>query len=441
MQFGVAVNQKQTLQVNLSPELRQSINILQYSSIELVEFLHQQELDNPLLIVKENSQNDFTAQSYKSIDKFNRDKDYNPINHCYSKIEKLEEHLLEQIITIPNITSLQKDILKFLIRNLNENGFLEMDSAIIAHILSVPIDDVEKTVNILQTFEPIGVGARNLKECLLLQMHFQLHSNQLTYHIIENHLEDLAAKRYQKIAKMYNVTVHEVQESADYIKSLNPRPCNNFYHEVTHYIIPDVIIENINNKHMIIVNDRFLPTISINECYKNSLDHNDSEEASKYLKEKYNEVMILMNGLAKRKLTLYKVTKAIIEKQKEFLQHGMSGLKPMTLSDIAEELNFHESTISRATSNKYIQTKHGLFNLKNLFTKGINRVGELETKSSASIKEQIKKMIDEEDKGKPLSDQEIVKQLEQNGVLISRRTVAKYREEIGIPSSSKRKRF
>ncbi|WP_338448943.1 RNA polymerase factor sigma-54 [Niallia oryzisoli] len=441
MQLGMNLNQYQTLKLTLTPELRQSINILQYSAYELIDFLKQQAVENPLLDIKENISMDFVTRNYNqtsvSSGTSNSDKDYDPIIHYSDTVITLEKHLLEQIMTHAKINEGQKNILKFLIGHLNQHGYLEIEPVNAAQILSVSMEEMEEAVFILQTLDPVGVGARNLKECLLIQTESQQDSHPLAYPIIEHHMEDLAANRYHKMAKQFNVTVQDIQEAADFIKSLNPRPCSEYHHEMTQYIIPDVIVEKVNDEHIIIVNDSMIPQISIHPIYKN----NTVKMAEDYIKKKQHEITMLMNGISQRKYTLYKVTEAILEMQKDFFHYGMTKLKPMTLKDLSEQLGFHESTISRATSNKYIQTPHGLFKVKDLFSTGLSRRNSMDSESSVVIKEQIKDLIDKENKEKPISDQKIVELLMKNGIQISRRTVAKYREEMGIPGSSKRKRY
>lgn len=441
MQLGMNLNQYQTLKLTLTPELRQSINILQYSAYELIDFIKQQAVENPLLDIKENISMDFVTRNYNqtsvSSSTFNSDKDYDPIIHYSDTVITLEKHLLEQIMTHAKINKVQKNILKFLIGHLNQHGYLEIEPVNAAQILSVSMEEMEEAVFILQSLDPVGVGARDLKECLLIQTESQQDSHPLAYPIIEHHMEDLAAKRYHKMAKQFNVNVQDIQEAADFIKSLNPRPCSEFHHEMTQYIIPDVIVEKVNDEHIIIVNDSMIPQISIHPMYKN----NTVNKAEDYIKKKQHEITMLMNGISQRKYTLYKVTEAILAMQKDFFYYGMTKLKPMTLKDLSEQLGFHESTISRATSNKYIQTPHGLFKVKDLFSTGLSRRNSMVSESSVVIKEQIKDLIDKENKEKPISDQMIVELLMKNGIQISRRTVAKYREEMGIPGSSKRKRY
>ena len=438
MQLGMELQQTQTLKVTLTPQMLQSINMLQYSSYELMEFIQQQTVENPLLVLKEKSSHDFiVGKERSSFSSYNREQEYDPITQYSDTHVSLEKHLMEQIMTLPEITSEEIKIFKFLIGDLNRYGFLEIEPAMAAKIMSVSLQEMENTISILQSLDPVGVGARNIRESLLIQMRAQTDYNQLAYVMVEKHLEDIAEKKFRKIVKTNNVTLQEVQEATDYIKTLNPRPCSEFSHEMTQYIVPDVIIEKVNGEYIIIVNDRNMPQLDINPAYKNNeMDSNDD-----YVKKKLQDATMLMNGMEQRKYTLYKVTQVILKLQEDFFNYGGTKLKPMTLKDVSKQLGFHESTISRATSNKYMQTPHGLYHIKNLFTTGIRNNNSVEAESSSSIKEKIKMFIDKEDKENPISDQIIVTLLQKDGIQISRRTVAKYREEARIPGSSKRRRY
>ncbi|HWK23336.1 MAG TPA: RNA polymerase factor sigma-54 [Ureibacillus sp.] len=441
MQVGMTLEQKQTIHISLTPELRQSLNLLQFSTMEIKEFLHQVELENPLLEIKENKENEFFTGKYRETGLSYKDssQDYDVVFSTKKQLN-LEEHLMEQVNTLLYVTNKQKNILKYLIYSLNEQGFLKIELANIARTFSVSLDKAEQVVSILQSLDPIGVGARDLRECLLLQLDHMGYFNSLAYALVENYLEDVGEKRYTKLAELMNLSIQEIQVAFDLIQTLNPRPCSQFHTGITDYIAPDVIIEKVNQDYMIVVNDEMIPTISINSAYHDLLE-SGPEEVTGYLKEKYQQVMTLMNGITQRKLTLYKVVKAIVEKQRAFFQEGFIGLKPMTLKVIATELGYHESTISRAISNKYIQTPHGLFQIKSLFTSGFSHNDSSEMDSPVVVKAKIKELVNQEDKRKPYSDQILLKLLEQEGISISRRTIAKYREEIGIQSSVKRKRF
>lgn len=434
------LSQKQTQNLTLTPELSQSLNILQYSTYELVDFIQQQVVENPVLEVREKSYIKADLHpNYRSRSKISGNQDFDPLLHYSQQNRTLEQHLMEQVVMLPNMTPIQLKMLTFLIGNLNQYGYLEMEPAIAARIFSVSLLELEEVIGILQSLDPIGVGAKSLAQSLLIQLSVQSNPHPLAMPIVKKHMDDLAVKNYRKIAKLLNASLQDVQEAEDYIKTLNPRPCSEYQYEMTQYVAPDVIIKIVNNMLQIVVNDALMPELTINQHYGNELKKMDC--AHDFLKEKYHEAMILINGISQRNRTLFKVAKAIIERQSDFLLKGLSALAPMTLRDISEQIGYHESTISRATSNKYIQTPHGIFLLRSLFTAGVNKSNGLDTESSTSVKEKIKTLIANENKQKPFSDQQLVLLLEKYGILLSRRTVAKYREEIGIPGSSKRRRF
>lgn len=455
MQLGFDLSQKQTVKLALTAELQQSINILKYSSSELIDFIYEQSNDNPCLEITEKNiellnpsnisqlkeraniqelKHDYQRQNYSSDFDY-----YNPIQNLSSTTETLEKHLLEQMAMVKGLSKLQKEILQFLIGNLNEHGYLEIEIKLVAHIFSSPLEVVEETISILQSFEPTGIGARNLKECLLLQIKLATPTNELAYSIIENHLHDLAEKRYRTLANHYSVSPQEIQHAADFITTLNPRPASSYCTETTNYTIPDVIVKKEAEGYIIMINDSFIPELSINSYYKEILKDAKTHSTGAYLKDKFNEAALLLKGIDQRNSTLYKVTEAILEEQPDFFKLGLKGIKPMVLRDISDKLSLHESTISRATSNKFIQTPHGLFKMKDFFTRGITQTAGQD--STLLIKERIKQIIQQENANKPYSDQKISDLLNTEGMKISRRTVAKYREELGILSSSKRVRF
>lgn len=453
MELGFNLTQKQTQKLTLSPELQQSINILKYSSIELLDFIYEQANENPFLeLTEKNSSFPISIHSYNREDRFNShmlrsgtnksfDHEYfNPIQNYSPNTQTLERHLMEQMNVLNHLTKLQRDILEFLIGNINEQGYLEIEANIVAQIFSIPLNQVEDIISILQSFDPIGVGAKNLTDCLLIQLRARSDVKELVYIIVENHLNDIAETRYRKLAGLYDVSLQEVQTAVDYIRTLNPRPVSHFHIEMTSYIIPDVLVERVEDEYIIIVNDSFLPSLSINSFYKKMIQNKQTDTTHHFLKDKFNEATLLLKGIDQRNLTLYKVVEAIIEQQPDFFKFGLKGLKPMKLKDISEKLNLHESTISRATSNKFIQTSHGIFKIKNFFTRG-TRSSNQQVDTTLTIKEKIKNLIHQENQKSPYSDQKITILLEETGIKISRRTVAKYREELGIPGSAKRIRF
>ncbi|AMA71795.1 MULTISPECIES: RNA polymerase factor sigma-54 [Aneurinibacillus] len=467
MQMGFGLYQQQTLKLVMTPELRQAITILQYSAVDLLEFLRQQVTENPILDMserhreltttdiaiekKKNNHDDIDWKDYARANATGDEtyyqksmgtaQDYDPFNFISAGGTTLEENLLEQVAMLKDVTPVEKRILNFLIGNLNESGYLTISEAEAADILNTNVEKIEEMISLLQTLEPVGIGARSLAECLLLQLKAKPEENTLAMAIVEHHLEDLAEKRYQKIASSLKVTPQEVQQAADYLRTLNPRPGAEFAQGTPRYIVPDVTVEKVEDEYVVMVNESSTPNLTINRFYQRMLQKDEVDTVQRYIQDKLNSALWLIRSIEQRRMTLYKVTQAIVEEQRDFFEKGPSGLKPMTLRDIAEKVGLHESTISRATSNKYVQTPRGLFELKYFFTTGLNRVDGGAASSVLSIKEKIKALIDAEDKKKPLSDQKITDILVKEGIEISRRTVAKYREEMNIDSSSKRKRF
>ncbi|MBN6186892.1 RNA polymerase factor sigma-54 [Aneurinibacillus sp. BA2021] len=467
MQMGFGLYQQQTLKLVMTPELRQAITILQYSAVDLLDFLRQQAAENPILDLSEKNREMMAAELSTQKEKNKQPEidwkdyiranatgddtyyqrssapaqDYDPFNFISAGGTTLEEHLLEQVAMLKNITSFEKRILNFLIGNLNENGYLMISETEAADILNTEVQHIEEMIWLLQSLEPVGVGARSLAECLLLQLRDEPEEYTLAISIVEYHLEDLAEKRYQKIAASLGVTPQEVQQAADHVRTLNPRPGAEFAQGTPRYIVPDVTVEKVENEYVVMVNESSMPNLTINRFYQQMLKKDEADTAQRYIQDKLNSALWLIRSIEQRRMTLYRVTQAIVEEQQSFFEKGTAGLKPMTLRDIAEKVGLHESTISRATSNKYVQTPRGLFELKYFFTTGLGRADGGEASSVLNIKEKIKAMIDKEDKKKPLSDQKITDILVKEGIEISRRTVAKYREEMNIDSSSKRKRF
>lgn len=446
------LSQKQTLGLTLTPVLQQSINILKYSTIELIDFLYDQANENPFLDIneKEPSTLPIFNNSYKlknhnlqlqsSSNTTSNHDYYNPIQNYSLYTETLEKHLMEQMAML-HLSKFQKDILTFLIGNLDEKGYLEVDASLVVNYFHTSLHYAEEMISVLQSFDPIGVGAINLTDCLLIQLRALPDVNELVFSIVENHLHDIAEKNYRKLANIYGVTPQEIQTATDYIQTLNPRPASHFSSEITNYIVPDVIVEKVKDEYIIIVNDSYMPDLSINSHYQEMIHKMKADSTQNYLKDKFNEATLLLKGIDQRNLTLYKVTDAIIEMQQEFFKIGLNRLKPMKLKDISEKLHLHQSTISRATSNKFIQTPHGLFKMKNLFTRGISDNTNQQEDSTLTIKKKLKKLISQEDQKNPYSDQKITEIFTKTGINISRRTVAKYREELGIPSSTKRLRY
>ncbi|WP_096190202.1 RNA polymerase factor sigma-54 [Evansella halocellulosilytica] len=448
MDFGLF--QKQSMKLVMTNELRQAITILQYSVLDLRDYLHEQQLENPLIELKDSEAHEeiqrqkldsSSLMSYGSKHRNDEDddEDYSPIDHVSDREEGLQDYLLNQIRYL-HLEPQLKRILTYLVLNVDENGYLKLRVEELAEEMNEPQDLVQEALEILQGFEPYGVGASSLKECLLIQIRQAVMEDTLAETVVENYLDELAKKQFKKIASDLQIQIEDIQLIADYIQTLNPKPGALFHSEPAKYVVPDVTVKKIQGEYIVTLNEQHLPQVSMNVKYR-SLLQDKGNEIEQYVKQKYDQFHWIMKSIRQRQETLKMVTEAIVNHQYDFLEFGPSHLKPLTLKDIAEEVDVHESTVSRATTNKYIQTSKGLYELKYFFTSTVGK-GTSESTSSERVKIILKRLIDEESKRKPLSDQKLADELKnKHSITCSRRTVAKYREEMHIPSSSQRKRF
>ncbi|MBP1153709.1 MULTISPECIES: RNA polymerase factor sigma-54 [unclassified Paenibacillus] len=450
----IGLTQATAQKLVFTQELRASVNILQYSAHELIEYLQQQANDNPFIEIDEQACRGIGSAAAVTPERPSLDGDTDYIRsepksyletsswmESISDAERftMENELNQQLGYIPGLSMKEREIARYLIGNLDDKGYLDISIEEAAHGLNLRAEEIEHALHIVQQLEPAGIGARNLQECLVLQLSRSGILNPLAYQIIEHHLDDLACHRYQKVASSLHTDVQELKSMLDLIRSLNPKPGTVFHQEAPQYIVPDVKVEKLGSEYVVSVNDHALPKVTMHACYEQL-----SRQSMKQLKdkqifhEKYNEVKWLVRSLKQRSQTLYRVSSAIMDSQRSFLDDGVEHIRPLTLKQIAQQLEMHESTISRATTRKYIQTPRGVFELKYFFSTGLASGGEGSV-SSESVKSKIKQLIQQEDKRKPLSDQAMTRMLNQQGIDISRRTVAKYREELGIVSSSMRK--
>lgn len=444
MDFGLY--QKQSMKLVMTNELRQAITLLQYSVLDLNDYLHEQQLENPLIELKDKETQEVTQQNisdntpiydYKSKDQ--AENDYSPMDHLSEQEEGLQDYLLNQIRLL-RLQPEMRRIITYLALSVDENGYLKQTCDEFAEDIKEPLSAVKEGIDLLQSFEPYGVGAFSLKECLLIQLQNLETKDPLTEAIVLNHLDSLAKNQFKKIAKEENVSIEDVQIVADFIQTLNPKPGSLFHYEPARYVTPDVTVIKVKNDFIVRLNEQHMPKMYINVDYEKMMQNKDAE-TQQYIKQKYDQFHWLKRSIAQRQQTILNVTEAIVRHQHDFFVHGASHLKPLTLKTIAEEADVHESTVSRATTKKYVQTPRGLFELKYFFN---SMVGRDSTKSTSSerVKIYMKRLIDEENKLKPLSDQKIAELLKkQVEINVSRRTVAKYREEMHIPSSSQRKRY
>lgn len=456
MKMDFMLNLTQEQKLIMTQKMQLSIKLLQMSGIELQEYIDKELQENPVLEAKSNEGNEentiqdridykelikyFEFDNYGSQSLGNYDNDEVSPFTFISNPTSLEEYLEEQIIEL-NENDYLKVLCKYIIENIDGRGYLPMSIEEMAREVSADTKDLQKALLTIQGLEPDGIGARDLKECLKIQLEKKEVKNEKIFKMVENHLENIADNKYHVIAKDLKITPKEAQGYGDIIKTLEPKPSRGFYTgEKVKYISPDAYIKKINDGYVIVMNESITPKLSINSLYKEIINNENDKIAVDYVKNKMNGAMFLIKSVEQRKSTIYRVLEKIIEKQKDFLDNGMSYLKPMTLKEIADELEVHESTVSRAIRDKYVYIPRGTIRIKDFFTQGVTNVLE-EDVSVVNIKNEMKLLIDKEDKKKPLSDQVICDELNKKDMNISRRTVAKYREEIGIKSSSKRKRL
>ncbi len=452
MKLNYELTLEQSQKLIMTPELRQAIQLLQYTSLELQEYILREIEENPLLEYEDTIEEPQEINGFEQIDwkeyienyddisykqEINKDENRITFENFFTSSQTLKEYLLEQLSMV-SVGQREYKIAEYIIQNIDSNGYLTESTKEIANAMGVSESEVEIMLGVVQTFEPTGVGARNLKECLLLQLKDR--KDLLLINIVENYLEDIALNKLAKIASELNIDVEEVQRYADEIKSLEPKPGRSFAgsSEEIKYVIPDAKVEKIDGEYVVLINEVTIPKLNINNFYRELIKNSD-EATSQFLQEKLNSAVWIIKSIEQRKQTLTKVIESILKFQIDFFEKGEGYLKPLTLKDVAEDIKMHESTVSRATNGKYIQTSKGIYELKYFFSQAIKANEGLV--SSDTVKNTIKEIIDKEDPKKPMSDQEISDKLEQMGISLSRRTVAKYREELKIPSSKLRKRF
>lgn len=443
MRMGYGLWQEQTQKLVMTPELRQAITVLQFSSQELLEYLESEVAQNPVMEMEAPDWTQVARQLREHREKKSvREQKEFPIESVIRTNQSLEEYLARQL-NLVKTESKEKQLAVFIIGSLDTNGYLTLPLEEIAELKRCGIEEVESALRLVQSLEPTGIGSRSLEECLLLQALEIRGVRPEVFDIIERHLADVAQGKISKIASALGITTKETQEAIDLIRTLDPKPGRWYSNEPPAYIIPDVIVERVSAEYVVMVNDSPLPRLHINEFYRKVLEQTGdgiSKETKEYIHSKLNSALWLLKSIEQRRQTLYRVTQAIVESQKDFFEYGVRKLKPLTLKQIADRISMHESTVSRATAGKYAQTPRGVYELKYFFTSGVSTT-EGENASAESIKAKMKSMIEQEDPKNPLSDQKLTELLQQEGIQISRRTVAKYREEMGVSSSMQRKRY
>lgn len=469
MSIGYELTIEQSQKLSMTPELIQAIQILQFNNEELNEYIKNELLENPVLEVAQSTEkgslnDDDSNQTHKEpnldIDRFREtlgEANYNSDDYrqwinsdkkedfSYERYVSfrysLIEHLLQQL-QFSKITEKQAEIGRFLIHNIDEIGYLAIPIKEVARIMASEEQEVEEVLKVIQTFDPPGVGARDLKETLTIQLKQRGKYTEPIKYILEKGMEDLAANKVSALAKATGISESQAQELVDLIKSLEPKPGRCYDSDRTiKYVIPDVVVEGTEDGYTTSIYDGGTPTLTLSSYYdKVRKEYKEDPELTKYLNERISSALWLIKSIEQRNKTILSVANAIVDYQREYFDKGEHYLKPLTLKQIAEEVGVHESTVSRTVNGKYMQTGRGVLEMRYFFTSGIKAEGG-ENLSSNSIKVKIKELLREENPKKPFSDQNLVDMLKEQGFDISRRTVAKYRDSMGILPSSKRKRF
>jgi RNA polymerase sigma-54 factor len=465
MRISYQLKLEQTQKLIMTPELQLAINLLQLSAIELQAYVQDELLNNPVLEVEESEETEKRSDELVSTEKLEKDPidwdeylkdqgmeplpcfnlrqhdDTPGFDYYLSEDPTLQEHLLFQL-GLCSLTSTEHLIGEFIIGNIDQHGYLKGDINELALLIGADYGDMISVLEIIQKFDPVGVGARDIKECLILQIKERGDAHPLAVCIVESYLSAVADNKFKKIATELRVDPMEVQAAVDYIRTLEPKP-GRLVGDVrdVRYVIPDVVVEKVEGEYVVMVHEYSTPRLNVNPYYRSLLGKETGGTGTdSFIKNRLDSALWLLRSIEQRRITLYRVTESIVEMQRAFFDHGIKHLKPMTLRHIAEEIGVHESTVSRATSNKFVQSPRGLFPLKFFFASGVEDFHGTAV-SSESIKCHLRELIDAENVYRPLSDQKLMELLANRGIVVSRRTVAKYREEIDIPSSNKRKRL
>ncbi len=476
MSLQLRQNLKLAQQLVMTPQLQQAIKLLQLSRLELVETVEQALMENPLLEERQHQEEPggegdgerenpgkdevqkiegeehdllrnaewedylgvFSSTSRSSSEREIPEEMVSLETVCSSK-PSLESHLSWQL-HLSNLSRKEVEIGEVVINNLDSSGYLALDTEEVVQLTGYSEPDVEEALAKVRQFDPVGVGSRSLQECLLEQVHYLDHEDPKLIEIIQNHLNDLENRNYKALSSKLDLSLEQVKEYIDIIQGLDPRPGSSFRGGDTFYVSPDAYVYKYDEEFVILLNDDGLPDLSLSPYYLESLSRQSKKE-SDYLQEKMREALWLIKSIQQRQRTLYRVVESIVKFQREFFERGVNHLRPLVLKDVAEDIEVHESTVSRITTNKFVSTPFGIYELKFFFSSGLGKDGGGQM-ASESVKNIIKKLISEENPQKPLSDKGIVELLnEKLQVNIARRTVAKYREAMNIPSSTKRKKL
>src|SRR5882724_11258808 len=472
---GMQQSQNFALQQILAPQLQQSLLILQTPLLELRNLVQQEMETNPVLEelpdeprtdegdgAEPSADNNFKEEFEKLVSLDEEWRDYMAQSASYSSEGfrnsqeakdrrqfffdsiAVEETLQQNLVGQLNQTALNADDRKtaeLIIGNIDDDGFLQSTPEEMALSSGVPKEDFEKMLALIQGFYPPGVGARDLRECLVIQLQRAGRESSLECRIVSEHMEDLGRRRFPEIARRMGISVEEVQRAANKIARLSPRPGQVFAAAPQNYVLPDVTVEKVDGDYQIILNNEQIPHLRISNTYKDIIaQDNNGAEVKDYTRDKIRSGKFLIRSIHQRQQTISNIAHQVVTRQRDFLEHGASHLKPMTMGEIADAVGVHETTVSRAVSGKYMATPQGIFEMKYFFTPGYQTASG-DSLSNISVKEAILDLVKHEDGNGPLSDQQVVEILTERGIPIARRTVAKYRTELNILPSHMRRKY
>jgi RNA polymerase sigma-54 factor len=489
MALELKLSTRLSQQLVITPQLQQAIKLLQLSRLELTELIQNELLENPCLedpetqpaepdvepqstgekheqareedrghehAVDEVGTSDGTLKEPANFDWENYLESYNAPGYALERnsgadevptydnflrqAESLHDHLLWQL-HLSSMTPREVELGTEIVGNINDDGYLQSSIEEIANKMKAPATEVGEVLAKIQLFDPNGVGARDLQECLLLQARLLGHTAGLIPAIIRGHLTDLERRNFAQIARAQNISIEEVESAAQLISAMEPKPGRPFNQESAQYITPDVYVQKMGEKYVISLNEDGMPKLRVSDFYRRALMRGSTvaHQTREYIHGRMRAAVWLIKSIHQRQQTLYKVASSIVKFQQDFFEHGMLHLRPLVLKDVATDISMHESTVSRVTTNKYMHTSRGIFELKFFFNSGISQL-EGGGVASETVKLLIENSIREEDPNAPLSDQEIADRLKTQNIDIARRTVAKYRESLGLRPSAQRKR-
>lgn len=469
--------QKQTQNLVLAPQLRQSLKILQVPALDLRNVIVEELQNNPALEelpiegisleesedTNEDNGKDSSKEELEFSDDFevlNRmEADWPDLysqdgGNYSSETAERRQHLFD---SLTSETSLQEHLIRqaelsddseetmkafeFLVGSLDDHGFLKIALPDIALMSELPLSAIQKAHKLLKSLDPPGIGSTNLQECLLTQLNLKGKKGGIPASIIKDHFELLLRRRIPEIARKISVSIEEIEYAVKEIASLDPSPGRRFSDDNNRVVVPDVKIEKDGDTWTVVMNNDYIPRLRLSSTYKNLIAQGKLSASEKmYIQDKVRSGKFLISSIEQRQQTIERITREILKFQNDFFEKGVSHLRPLTMSQVADEVGVHETTVSRALANKYVDTTHGVFPFKYFFTSGYQADGG-ETISNTTIKERVAQIIHSENPTKPYSDQDIVKILAERAIKIARRTVAKYREEIGIPATNLRRKY